>query len=102
MLIGVLFVWNSLGMPQKVMELFESWQGKFGHHRNIDFCILVLHCLMGCIWRERNVRSFEGCERSMLEIKSFFLQTRLDWSVAFSHSSCFSLPILLDHCNFGS
>ena len=36
-------------MPHKVIELFESWQGKFGHHRNIGFWRLVPHCLMWCI-----------------------------------------------------
>ena len=89
-------------MPHKVIELFESWQGKFGRHRNIDFWRLVPHCLIWCIWHERNARSFEGCEHSTLEIKYFFLQTLLEWSVALSHSSCFSLPVLLDRCNFGS
>ena len=59
-------------MPHKVIELFESWQGKFGRHCNIDFWRLVPHCLIWCIWRERNARNFEGCERSMLENKSFF------------------------------
>ena len=54
------------------------------------------------VWRERNAKSFEGCERSMLEIKSlFFLHTLLDWSVVFCHFSCSSLPILLDRCNLG-
>ena len=24
-------------MPHKVIEVFESWQGKFGHHRKMDF-----------------------------------------------------------------
>ena len=87
-------------MPLKVIELFESWQGKFGRHRNIDFWRLVLHCLMWCIWRERNAHCFEGCGRSLLEIKSFFLHALLVWSVVLSHFSCFSLPLLLDHCNF--
>ena len=41
------------------------------------------------------------CEDSRLEIKSFFLQTLLDWSVALSHFSCFPLHVLLDRCNFG-
>ena len=89
-------------MPHKVIELFESWQGKFRRHRNIDFWRLVPHCLMWCIWSKRNARCFGGCERSLLEIKSFFLLTILIWSVALSHSSCFSLPILLDHCSFVS
>ena len=81
-------------MPLKVLEVFESWQGKFGQHRNIIFWRLVSHCLMWCIWRERNARCFEGCERS--------LHALLVWSVALSHCSCFSLPALLDHWNFGS
>ena len=89
-------------MPLKVVELFESWQGKFGWHRNIVFWRLVPHCLMWCIWRERNARCFKGCEWSLLEIKSFFLHTLPVWSVALSHFSCFSLPALLDYYNFGS
>ena len=62
-------------MSLMVIELFESWQGKFGRHRNIDFWRLVPHFLMWCIWRERNACFFEGRERSLLEIKSFFLHT---------------------------
>ena len=88
-------------MPQKVIELFESWQGRFRRHRNIDLWRIVPHCLLWCIWCERNARSFEGCERSMLEIKSLFLHTLLDWSVVFCHFSCSSLPVLLDRCNLG-
>ena len=91
-------------MPLKVIELFESWQGKFRRHHNIDFWRLVPHCLMCCIWCKRNSRcfDFEGCERSLLDIKSFFLHILLDWSIALLHFSCFSLLVLLDHCNFGS
>ena len=85
-----------------VIELFESWQGTFGRHRNINFWRFVPHCLMWCIWSERNARCFEGCKQSLLEIKSFFLHTLLEWSVAMSHFSCFSLPVLLDHCSFVS
>ena len=33
------------------------------------------HCLMWCIWRERNSRSFEGREWSILEFKSFLLSS---------------------------
>ena len=49
-----------------------------------------------------NARCFEGCERSLLEIKSFFLHTLLVWSVVSSCFSCFSVLALLDYCNFGS
>ena len=59
-------------MPHKVIGLFESWQDMFGWHRNIVLWRVVPHCLLWCIWRERNARSFEGCELSLLENKSFF------------------------------
>ena len=88
-------------MPQKVIELFESWQGMFRRHRNIELWRIVPHYLLRCIWRERNARSFEGCEHSMLEIKSFFVHTLLDWSMVFCHFSCSSLLVLLDRCNLG-
>ena len=59
-------------MPHKVIGLFESWQDMFGWHRHIVLWRLVPHCLLWCIWHERNARSFEGCELSLLEIKAFF------------------------------
>ena len=31
-------------MPHKVIELFESWQGIFGRHRNIELWRIVPHC----------------------------------------------------------
>lgn len=86
-------------MPHKVFELFESWQGKFGQHHNIDFRRLVPHYLMWCIWSERNARCFEGCEQSLLEIKSFFLHTLLTWVWL---CRIFLVYLLLGHCNFGS
>ena len=64
-------------MPHKVIELFKSWQAMFGWHHNIHFWRLVPHCLIWCIWRERNARSFERCECSTLEVKSFFFALSL-------------------------
>ena len=68
-------VWVATTTTTTVIELFEAWQGKFVRHRHIDVWRLVPHCLIWCIWCERSARSFEGCERSLLEIKSFFLHT---------------------------
>ena len=48
-----------------------------------------------------DARCFEDCERSILDIKSFF-HTILDWSLVLPFYSCFSLPGLVDHCNLGS
>lgn len=59
-------------MPHTVLEFFEAWQGKFARHRHIVVWRLMPHCLIWCIWRERNARRFEGCERSLLEIEGVF------------------------------
>jgi len=75
-------------MPYHVRELLASWQGKFGRHRNIDLWRFVPHCLFWCLWRKRNARCFEDCERTLL-----------DWSLVLPFYSCFSLSDLIDRCN---
>ena len=46
-------------MSKTVVELLDCWQGKFGRHRNATIWMAVPHCLMGCIWREKNNWHFE-------------------------------------------
>jgi hypothetical protein len=41
-------------MPKRVIDLFYCWQGKFGWHQNITIWKAIPHCLMWCLWRERN------------------------------------------------
>ena len=41
-------------MLMSVVELFACWQGRFGRHRNGDIWMVVPHCLMWCIWKERS------------------------------------------------
>ena len=89
-------------MPQRVVDLLDCWSCNFKRHRNIVIWRFVPHCLMWCIWRERNSRSFEGCERSILEFKSFFFSTLLEWCFVLPFFSCFSLPVLIDHCTLVS
>ena len=94
-------------MPHNVLELFEAWQGKFAWHRHIDVWKLVPHCLIWCIWCERNARSFEGYERSLLEIEcglfSFFLffLSYFSWPLYFCFLIC--APIVHPQCTrFGT
>ena len=61
-----------------------------------------MHCLFWCLWREQNAKYFEDCERYILDIKSFFFSTLLDWSLFLPPCSCLSLPDLIDHLNLGS
>ena len=70
-------------MPRSVFELLacwegQCWEGQFGHHRNGHIWMVIPHCLMWCIWRERNSRSFEDMESFMPDLK-FFFRTLLDW-----------------------
>lgn len=86
-------------LPSQVKVLLASWQGSFGRHCNVTIWRLVPHCLMWCIWQERNAQSFEGCERSTLEFKSFFFYTLLDWARALQLFYCYSVLDLLEQCN---
>jgi hypothetical protein len=60
-------------MPGRVRELFACWQGKMGKHPKYMIWRAVSHCLMWCLWRERNMRIFEGCEHHVDELKLLFL-----------------------------
>ena len=41
-------------MPKMMVELLAYWKGKFGQNRNGVIWMIVPHCLMWCIWLERN------------------------------------------------
>ena len=84
-------------MPQRVADLLDCWSCNFRQHRNIVVWRIVPHCLMWCIWRERNSRSFEDRERAILEFKSFFFSTLLEWCLVLPSFSCISLSRLLEH-----
>ena len=58
-------------MPMFVVELLACWQGRFGRHRNGYIWIVLPHCLMWCIWKERNSRWFENND-CLCHISSFY------------------------------
>ena len=63
----------SLVMPQSVVGLLACWQYKW---------LIVPHCLLWCLWRERNKRCFEDNERPIPDLKLFFFRTLLNWWAA--------------------
>ena len=93
------FIWSKLGYA-KVSGLLACWQGWFGRHRNGHVWIIVPHCLMWCLWRERNNRCFENTERSIPDLKLSFFRTVLDWPFALQNQSFSSIFDFLDSCNF--
>ncbi len=69
-------------MPRRVIELFACWQGNFGRHQHINIWRAIPHCLMWCVWKERNARTFEGREQTVAELKLLFLRMLFDWTSA--------------------
>ena len=89
-------------MLQSVVGLLACWQGRFGHHQNGYIWLMVPHCLLWCLWRERNSRCFEDKERSISHLKLCFFRTLMDWLAALWNQSFLSFLDFLDACNFCS
>ena len=88
-------------IPKKAcaIELFACWQSRFGRHRNGDIWMVVPHCLMWCIWKERNSRCFEDNERSMPDLKLLVFRTLLEWFSVWRNHHFSSFLDFLDLCN---
>ena len=87
-------------MPRKVIDLLACWQGCFGWHQHSVIWKCIPHCLMWCIWRERNFRCFEGNERSVADLKHLVLKTLFEWVSASGCFSCSNFLEFLDLCYF--
>jgi hypothetical protein len=66
-------------MPRRVIDLLISWRGQAGHGTIMEVWRLAPLCLMWCLWRNRNVRSFENIETSMLELRKILFNTFYTW-----------------------
>ena len=49
-------------MPRRVVDVLACWKGRFGRQKNRVIWDVVPHCVIWCLWRERNAKTFEGCE----------------------------------------
>ena len=87
-------------MPKGVEELFACWSGRFGKCEAGAVWKIVPHCLMWCIWCERNARTFLGEETSVPALKFSFLQALFEWSMASNLVPFNSISELLDMCSF--
>ena len=89
-------------MLQSIVGLLACWQGRFGHYRNGYIWLIVPHCLLWCLWREKNSWCFEDKERSISGLKLFFFRTLMDWLVALRNQSFLSFLDFLGSCKFCS
>ena len=85
-------------MPARVLDLLSCWQGSLGQHQNGVIWRAVPHCVMRCLWRERNARTFEGCERNIFDLKLLLLRTLFDWMFATGLFSFHNFLEFFDHC----
>ena len=86
-------------MPRSVMALFDCWQGSLGHHQNSVIWRAVLHCVLWCLWRERNARTFEGCKTSIVDLKLHFYRLLLDWLSVTGLFNFTNVIDLIDSCS---
>ena len=87
-------------MPCQVLQLWAAWQICGADLRNLVIWQMVPHCVIWCLWRERNARLFEDCESSVVDIKLLFFQTLHAWVNAVGVFSINSITELIDHCCF--
>jgi hypothetical protein len=85
-------------MPKRVIDLFHCWLGSVG--RNSVIWKAIPHCIMWCLWRERNARTFEDCELSVVELKLHFYRSLLDWMSATGLFRLSNMLDLIDYCYF--
>ena len=94
--------WSKLVYATVCYGPLACWQSRLGCHRNGHIWLIVPHCLMWCLWRERNSRYFEDNELSIPDLKLFFFKTLLDWLATLRNQSFSSFLDFLDSCDFCS
>ena len=81
-------------LPRSVAEMLFSWWNWFGKHSSSIWNLAPL-CLMWCIWRERNWRTFEDKDKSDDQLLAYFCGSLFDWSRAWGLTASDSLPLFL-------
>ena len=77
-----------------IICLFSWWNWLGKHSSNI--WNLVSLCLMRCIWRECNRRTFEDLDRSEDQLLALFSGSLFDWARAWGLTSSDSIPFFLN------
>ena len=73
-------------MPGSLKECLGSWRAQGGNHTVLQIWRMAPMCVLWCLWKERNARSFEDRELGLMELKKMVLQTLFSWRVLW-HSS---------------
>ena len=87
-------------LPRLVADTLFGWWNWLGKHSSSVWNLAPL-CLMWCLWRERNWRTFEDMESSDDQLLASFSGSFFAWSRAWGLISSDSLPMFLSSllCN---
>ena len=92
------FVYRTFGILQVpsciVSDFLFGWWNQLGKHSSHIWNLVPL-CLMWCIWRERNRRTFEDLDRFDDHLLALFSGFLFDWNRAWGLTSSDSLPLFL-------
>ena len=86
-------------MPRGVGDLLSCWHGPRNKSEAGKIWKMTPHCLLWCIWQERNDRTFNGVEKSIPALKLHLLLTLLSWAKASHLDSSCSLSDMIDQCS---
>ena len=87
-------------MPKGVVDLLSGWNGPSVRSEAGKIWKILLHCIMWCLWCERNARSFKGEETSIPALKFLCLQTMFEWLKASIVISSDSVSEMIMLCSF--
>jgi hypothetical protein len=66
-------------MPTWVVDLLACWKGRVSQNDLKIIWNLIASCLMWCIWRKRNARSFNDCKKMSSNLPLYFFKSLLEW-----------------------
>uniref|UniRef100_A0A7N2KPA0 Reverse transcriptase zinc-binding domain-containing protein n=1 Tax=Quercus lobata TaxID=97700 RepID=A0A7N2KPA0_QUELO len=76
--------WVMPGSVESLVYCWSFWLGKF----NSDIWNMVPGCLKWIVWTERNRRSFEDTEKSLVQLQALCQKTLFDWARCWGFSDC--------------
>lgn len=88
------FVGLSWAMPKWVVDLFACWRGLNGNPHSAAVWKILLSCLLCCLWKEKNDRSFEDRKKDGDGIEIFLLSL-YHWRAALEILICLVFIIFL-------
>jgi hypothetical protein len=86
-------------MLRKVIQLLDSWRGQVGRNNILEVWRIVPLCIIWCIWRERNARSFGDYKISVAKLSSGVFKSLYAWMTVYNSPHFSSFTEFLDFCS---